>query len=140
MKDRQQKNKRKLTARSLPASKKVRSSSRSTSRNVLRTGFVALIWVVIVIIGFLIYECTQLPNISGIKVMTRPAGVRLMSTAGAEFASYGALYGRPIDVGGLPNHLINALLATEDRRFYNHFGFVFRRRLLYYLPKRKKNI
>jgi penicillin-binding protein 1A len=85
-------------------------------------GFLACIWAVGALAVVLAYEATQLPDISNLQSMTRPGEVRLVSADGAEFASYGAQHGRPIQALRLPADLINALLATEDRRFHSHFG------------------
>ena len=89
---------------------------------VLRLGILAGIWITGGLMVLLAYEATQLPDISNIASMTRPGGVRLISADGREFASHGAQHGRPIDAGDLPKDLIDALLATEDRRFNSHFG------------------
>ena len=45
-----------------------------------------------------------------------------MTTDGQILASYGDLYGKPVNLDELPPYLPDALLATEDRRFYSHFG------------------
>jgi penicillin-binding protein 1A len=80
------------------------------------------IWATGLLAVVLAYEATQLPDISNLASMTRSGGVRLLSSDGREFASYGAQHGRPIEAKHLPPALINALLATEDRRFNDHFG------------------
>jgi len=87
-----------------------------------RLGILAGIWITGAVMVLLAYEATQLPDISNLASMTRPGGVRLISADGREFASHGAQHGRPIDAGDLPKELIDALLATEDRRFNSHFG------------------
>ena len=95
---------------------------RGPLKAVLRAGVVAGIWVIGALSILLAYEATQLPDISNLASMTRPGGVRLVSSDGVEFASHGAQHGRPIEAKRLPKDLINALLATEDRRFNSHFG------------------
>jgi penicillin-binding protein 1A len=95
---------------------------RQPLKAVLRLGIVAGIWGIGALAILLAYEATQLPDISNLASMTRSGGVRLLSSDGREFASYGAQHGRPIEAKRLPRDLINALLATEDRRFNDHFG------------------
>jgi penicillin-binding protein 1A len=97
-------------------------SRRRPLRAVLRLGVLAGIWAIAAIVILLAYEATQLPDISNLASMTRAGGVRMVSSDGREFASYGAQHGRPIEAKRLPKELINALLATEDRRFHDHFG------------------
>ncbi len=91
-------------------------------KSVTRAGLLAGIWTIGVLMILLAYEATQLPDISNLASMTRPGGARLISADGREFASHGAQHGRPIEARELPRDLIDALLATEDRRFYSHFG------------------
>ena len=95
---------------------------RRLAKALVRLGLLACIWATGALAMVLAYEATQLPDISDLQSMTRPGEVRLLSADGAEFASYGAQHGRPIQASQLPADLINALLATEDRRFYSHLG------------------
>ncbi len=83
------------------------------------------IWLVIAMVGLLAYEATQLPDISNLDRVTRRGGVQLLAVDGSEFASFGAVHGRPVTLSQLPEHMIDALLATEDRRFFDHFGVDF---------------
>ena len=80
------------------------------------------IWTAIAITCVLAYEATQLPDISDLDETTRRGGVRLMAADGSEFASFGAVHGQPVSLQQLPAHVVQALLATEDRRFFDHFG------------------
>lgn len=46
----------------------------------------------------------------------------LLDSEGKPFARRGALKEAPVDVRELPPHVRDAVLAIEDRRFYQHFG------------------
>ena len=52
---------------------------------------------------------------------TRPS-LLLEAADGQAFASRGTLKGRPVTMDSLPPHLVHAVLAIEDRRFYDHPG------------------
>jgi penicillin-binding protein 1A len=54
--------------------------------------------------------------------MNRPQAIVIEDRNGREIASRGARYGEAVPVGELPPFLIKAVLATEDRRFYEHGG------------------
>lgn len=54
--------------------------------------------------------------------INRPASVTLLDKDGARIGARGSHYGNPVPTGELPPHVVNAFLATEDRRFYNHIG------------------
>src|SRR3546814_7302934 len=46
----------------------------------------------------------------------------LFRSDGAPIALRGAITDEPVTVKALPDHVENAFLAIEDRRFYNHSG------------------
>lgn len=65
---------------------------------------------------------TGLPDVSENLAPSRRPTVWVLDKAGKELASVGDLYGIPIKLTDLPPALPQAILATEDRRFYDHFG------------------
>jgi penicillin-binding protein 1A len=52
----------------------------------------------------------------------RENGVRLLGQQGEFIGARGAYYGPPVPFAQLPKHLVEALVASEDRRFYEHWG------------------
>ncbi len=46
----------------------------------------------------------------------------ILDRYGEEIAARGARYGETVNVSELPDYLLQAFLATEDRRFYKHSG------------------
>ena len=82
----------------------------------------ASVWVVIAAIGVVAWYATDLPDIDDALQATRQPTVTLLAGDGTLLATRGDLYGVPLRVGDLPNALPQAVLATEDRRFYDHFG------------------
>ncbi len=63
-----------------------------------------------------------LPDIEQIALGTRRPSVLLVSQEGEVFATYGDVYGGAIGPDELPPLVVQAVLATEDRNFYDHFG------------------
>lgn len=51
-----------------------------------------------------------------------PPQITLLAADGTPIARNGAVYDEPVKVDRLPDHVVNAFLATEDRRFYDHWG------------------
>ena len=51
-----------------------------------------------------------------------PPQLTLLSAEGRPIARNGAIVDDPVDATKLPPHVIQAFLATEDRRFYSHWG------------------
>ena len=78
--------------------------------------------MIIALIGVVAWYATDLPDIDDALQATRQPTVTLLAGDGTLLATRGDLYGVPLRVGDLPNALPQAVLATEDRRFYDHFG------------------
>src|SRR5690606_3417471 len=64
----------------------------------------------------------DLPDVSKLNEIKRRASVSLLAQDGSLIASYGDLYGSTAALRDLPPYLPAAVIATEDRRFYDHFG------------------
>ena len=56
------------------------------------------------------------------KINTGRYAVKFVDRNGAEIGQRGILHNDAIDFQDIPDHLIKATLATEDRRFFEHFG------------------
>lgn len=51
--------------------------------------------------------------------------VLFLDRYGNEIGRRGILHSEAVPIGELPDHLIKAVLATEDRRFFDHYGLDF---------------
>lgn len=51
-----------------------------------------------------------------------PPSITILSAEGKPIARRGAIIDRPVDVTALPDHVPQAFMAIEDRRFYSHPG------------------
>lgn len=63
-----------------------------------------------------------LPNIDEALNSTRRPTITILAADGSVLAAQGDLYGVPVQMSDVPDALPKAIMATEDRRFYNHFG------------------
>ena len=59
------------------------------------------------------------------KFLTGRFSVKFLDLAGNEIGKRGILHNDAIPLDDLPQHLIKATLATEDRHFFTHFGVDF---------------
>ena len=101
-----------------PAPPRPRRWGRAVGKWLLVTG----IWGAVGGLALLAYFAYRLPDISNLSLQERSRSVRLLDRSGQVFATFGAYHGAPLAVDALPPHLAAALVATEDRRFYDHFG------------------
>jgi penicillin-binding protein 1A len=67
-------------------------------------------------------EALELANPQKLVVDNREPGVRIIGARGEFVAARGAYYAPAVPYGHLPVQLPHALVASEDRRFYEHFG------------------
>ncbi|HSK40703.1 MAG TPA: transglycosylase domain-containing protein, partial [Arenibaculum sp.] len=63
-----------------------------------------------------------LPAISEVEAPQRRPAITMLAADGTQFARYGDLHGATVNAADLPRHLVEAVIATEDRRFFSHFG------------------
>ena len=80
------------------------------------------IWALIGVIATVAWYGYDLPDAGQLGAVERTPTITLVGSDGGEIASFGDLYSRPVQLADLPPALIQAVLATEDRRFYDHFG------------------
>ncbi len=78
--------------------------------------------LLIAFLGLFVYYAMTMPNISELKAAKEQAGVEILAADGTIIARYGQISGKYIPFEQLPKNLINAVLATEDRRFFQHIG------------------
>jgi len=83
---------------------------------------VVCVWGLIVGGLGLAYIAWDLPDVDQAIQAERKANVRVLTQDGFELARRGDRYGAAMRLADLPPVLPHAILATEDRRFYDHFG------------------
>mgnify|MGYP000873043020 CR=1 FL=1 len=69
-----------------------------------------------------LYYSRDLPPLEGIHEVKRRPLVTVQGPDGRVLATYGDLYGEPVRLYDLPPHVVRAVMAIEDRRFYGHWG------------------
>jgi len=80
------------------------------------------IWALVLVLGVVAYYSFDLPDIGSATALTRRPSVTLIGADAKPFASYGDLYYDVVPLKEMPPYLPKAVLATEDRRFFAHFG------------------
>jgi len=80
------------------------------------------VWGLIVLGAGAAYIAWDLPNIDEAIAATRKPTIRVVTHDGVELARRGDRYGAPVRLDEMPPELPQAILATEDRRFYDHWG------------------
>jgi penicillin-binding protein 1A len=87
-----------------------------------RWSMVGVIWTGFFALLFLAWCAYDLPGPERLNELKRQPSVTVVAADGSLIASYGDLYGDSVRLADLPPYLPAAVLATEDRRFYSHWG------------------
>src|SRR5258708_28286789 len=88
----------------------------------LRWSLVVGIWGAIAMGAVFGYFALTLPETGDLPSAERRPSITLVSSDGALLATYVDLFGDPVSLREMPKYLPDAVIATEDRRFYSHFG------------------
>ncbi len=91
-------------------------------KRLLMWGAVVGIWALLMVGGLVLWYARDLPDIDRLAKQTRAASVTLVAADGSPIAHYGDLYGKSLSVKEMSPWLPKAVMAIEDRRFYDHFG------------------
>ena len=89
---------------------------------ILRSVALAGVWAVILLLGTVAWFAWDLPEVESAAALDRKPSVTLLAADDSFLTSFGDIYGAPVEVADLPPFLPRAVVAIEDRRFYEHFG------------------
>ena len=105
------------------ASAEGRSRAVRVAVGVVRWSLIGGIWAALALGVLVAWYAYDLPDIDTLEAPTRRASVTLTDASGKEIATYGDLYAAPVRLAEVPPHLVQAIVAIEDRRFFEHAGF-----------------
>lgn len=88
----------------------------------MKWGLILAIWAGIFLTGVLLWFAKDLPDITQTADFQRRSAIIVQASDGSTLARYGELKGNAVSLKDMPPYLPQAVLATEDRRFYEHPG------------------
>lgn len=98
----------------------------SKQRNRLLRWGLKIFLLLVITLGVYVGWCyLTMPNIEQAIQRTRQPSTTITAENGNEIQSFGSVYSSIIMPDDLPKYVSQAIVATEDRRFYQHFGFDF---------------
>jgi len=112
----------KKTTKRKAKSKAKKKGNRSLMKGLFKFFFVAGLWVGIVLALVLAWYATELPGITESAEFERKTSIIMKDKRGKVLTRYGEAIGQQVTVADVPDHLVQAIMAIEDRRFYRHFG------------------
>ncbi|AVM75412.1 transglycosylase domain-containing protein [Magnetospirillum gryphiswaldense] len=105
-----------------PKRKPAAGKKRGWGKRLVMWGATLAVWAGIAVAGLVAYYAHDLPDIDKVTAPTRRPSIQFVSADGQVFAAFGDLYGESLDLAEIAPAIAQAVLATEDRRFFSHFG------------------
>ena len=107
-------------ARITPNSRKPESENKSLKRRIFAWCFNTILIGGLAVGGYVAYIYMRMPSLDAILNETRPAAITILDKNGNEIRSSGKIMGTPVSVETLPAHVWQAIVAIEDKRFFEH--------------------
>jgi len=113
------------SAKSRIVAKRPRAGRRQAGAggNVVRYSLITgAVWTVLAGAVLFSHWISQLPDTENLLAYAPSHVITLIDAKGRTIARRGLVQGEYVQVGELPEHVTNAFIAIEDRRFRSHFG------------------
>ncbi len=91
-------------------------------KNLLKAGAVLIFIGILALAGIYLSMRSSLPSVESLKDLQWQTPMQIFSVDGKLISQFGEKKRIPLTLEEMPQQLINAILATEDDRFYLHFG------------------
>ena len=91
-------------------------------KNILKVNLILIILVSIGVYSLYLSMRSELPSVESLKNLHWQTPLQIYSQDGLLISQFGEKKRTPLTIEEVPQQLIDALLATEDDRFYLHFG------------------
>ena len=91
-------------------------------RGFRRVAILTTLWGALLVAVVIGYYAIGLPDPREAVALKRKPAMTILAADGSVVARYGEMYGTTVTVAQLPKYVPEAVLATEDSRFYHHFG------------------
>ena len=99
-----------------------RAAGKGILAGAITIGVLLCLWTVIFGAVVLGYFALTLPDTGELTRAERRPSVTILAADGSLLTTYGDLFGQPLTLKEMSPYLAKAVIATEDHRFYSHFG------------------
>jgi len=112
----------KKTKKTTTKKRKSKTQKRSFIGAAFKWLFVIGFWCTLAVVALFAYYATELPSITESASFDRKNSIIVKASNGTIIGRYGDLVGDKVTIETVPEHLVQAVLSIEDRRFYYHPG------------------
>ncbi|WP_323809698.1 transglycosylase domain-containing protein [Sphingobium baderi] len=88
----------------------------------LKAGLIALVAAVVAIVVAVVIAMQSLPDYSSLKSSPNGQMIRVHAADGSVIVSLGPSFGRWLSYDQIPQVMVDAMVSTEDKRYYLHPG------------------
>ncbi len=89
---------------------------------IFKWSFFLAIWLMVFVAIALFYYLHDLPNLSDLESKKGKQIIKVNYSDDQRITNFGEIYSSEVYFYEIPQNLVNAVVATEDRRFFNHHG------------------
>jgi penicillin-binding protein 1A len=89
---------------------------------IFKWSFFLAIWLMVFVAIALFYYLHDLPNLSDLESKKGKQIIKVNYSDDQRITNFGEIYSSEVDFYEIPQNLVNAVVATEDRRFFSHHG------------------
>jgi penicillin-binding protein 1A len=108
--------------KSKPSRQRKKPEWRARVNTAFRWSGIGALWAAIILALIIAWYAAELPGLIKSMHFDRRPSIVFHAADGSTIDRYGDTKGESVDVKDLPPYLPHAVLATEDRRFYEHHG------------------
>ncbi len=105
-----------------PGEQKRRPPTPRQGLRVWRLVLVILVWLIFFGLLWVLWMARDLPDIAHPPPLPEPVRVTVLAVDGSVLTTYGPAPGQALPPDRIPEVMIQAVVATEDRRFFHHHG------------------
>ena len=95
---------------------------RNTTNNLFKTVLLICAAVILVVAGYLMYLSQSLPSLAELENPKLEEATKIYSSDGELIDKFFLKNRTKVTLDNVPKDMIQALIATEDRKFYDHWG------------------
>jgi penicillin-binding protein 1A len=99
-----------------------RAAAKGRLTGIAKICVLLFLWTAIIGAVVLGYFALTLPETGELTRAERRPSITILAADGSLLTTFGDLFGQPLTLKEMSPYLPKAVIATEDRRFYTHFG------------------
>ncbi len=99
-----------------------KTSALGSKKSMASFSLMGLLWGSLLTLIFVFWFSYDLPSAERLIDTSRRPNITILARDGQKIAIVGDYYTKPINLKYLPKFVVQAFTATEDRRFFDHFG------------------